>query len=891
MATEYIYKFRLGGFWSGDIDFGQLIIDNPTVPLLGGKDPSSVDDFQAYVEGPVAQGGLETPIDTETNGIRNIVIDFEKKTDIKEFRQYYAPVNNTNNEMVKWDGSLQDLVSTGDTNTDTEVDFGDKTVIAGSGTFQLADIQSISSSGINIINRNIQTGEVRESVDNVIGDNVPLTDIYLHLVEDEVVQPNATVAIDNPEWAITVTKNTFVTDITLDFDAVQTNTRLSATRNGVEVWSNRLNVTTAGFIKYTLDVPLKIEDDGAAYNFILNSVDGDVTVNGEAGEPKWSWSYREFLRTAAQGLPDSSGATIGGDISVNDSSSITVSACVGFVIDDTCDPLPCAYFFQTEDQVVPVTLTSDQQYSVSVDKDSNIVLLDEPTGPSIQYRDYARLGFVEVSGGAVTDADNAKVVTHQQTAQFIDLLISLGVIRRSGLALTPNAGGNLSVDTSAGEVIWRGGGEKVGSRLANNLPVNARVSATMIPLIGSTGVTGTPTTSVTPDLWDNAGTLDTVSNNDWTVQHFYQAPVANGGLFVAYGQAVYNTLDDARLAADEESINLVALFRDQTLLLGRLIVRGAATDLTDPADAQFLPGAKFGSGLSGGAAGVGTGGGDVLGAASSNDGEIATASGTTGKIIKFDSGIRALNGELSSLSGDLRLRPNGTGCVTVVGDTERGELCLDTTNPNFSQIITFKDDSVDSAKLENEAITNIIRLTGPDNVGLHIDKSNGKIGLGGSSTQSGDYALTVDSVGALKPPFQNQAQIDALTVIDGSIVYNTDREELQLKNDGSFKDIITTATKTTANISGTYQLSFKKQTTILKLTMTDDTSFVFTDAKVGSGIVIELGGNFTPTFPSTFNELVDSLPYDGTQVNLVYIICMDDSSGSEVFDYRITRRL
>jgi len=93
MATKYLYKYRSSNAWSADIDFGQLIIDNPTNPLLGGKNAQSIDDFQAYVEG-APPDGLGDPIDTDANGIRHIVIDFEKREDISVFNQFSPAPNN-----------------------------------------------------------------------------------------------------------------------------------------------------------------------------------------------------------------------------------------------------------------------------------------------------------------------------------------------------------------------------------------------------------------------------------------------------------------------------------------------------------------------------------------------------------------------------------------------------------------------------------------------------------------------------------------------------------------------------------------------------------------------------------------------------------------------------
>ena len=60
MATQYKYRYSESGIWVSEVDFGQLIIDATTNPLLLNKNPQNINDFVAYVEGATPNGLGET---------------------------------------------------------------------------------------------------------------------------------------------------------------------------------------------------------------------------------------------------------------------------------------------------------------------------------------------------------------------------------------------------------------------------------------------------------------------------------------------------------------------------------------------------------------------------------------------------------------------------------------------------------------------------------------------------------------------------------------------------------------------------------------------------------------------------------------------------------------
>ncbi len=73
MPTIYKYRYRSSNTWSAEIDFGQLILDNPSNPLLGGKNRGSSADFLAYAEGS-QPNGLGVTVDEGGSGAFHYVV-------------------------------------------------------------------------------------------------------------------------------------------------------------------------------------------------------------------------------------------------------------------------------------------------------------------------------------------------------------------------------------------------------------------------------------------------------------------------------------------------------------------------------------------------------------------------------------------------------------------------------------------------------------------------------------------------------------------------------------------------------------------------------------------------------------------------------------------------
>jgi hypothetical protein len=399
-------------------------------------------------------------------------------------------------------------------------------------------------------------------------------------------------------------------------------------------------------------VSAEINDEG---HLILTLKNGDQIDAGELPKADGDMLKSTYDKDSS-GIVDtveaiSTGVVRGFDISQTGAAEITMQPGHGVIIDDTAPDSNIAYHIDRATPTVQtVDISTDGVFSIQVDMNGDFVFFSDGEEPSTVYRDYLQVGFYEVINGVMTRAESSRVNINQPYSQFLDFLFALGPTRIEGIALQPN-GDNLSVNVTGGKMIWRGGGDKVGSRLQNNLPIESRVVAELLPLQGTNGNIGEPTTVIDPTVYDLNGVLTTVPQNDWQIIYFYQVPVASGGLFYMYGQETFHNLADLLAVEGNEEIQLPNIFAKESLLVGRIAVKKNCLALNDDTTTvKFLSGAKFGSGLAGGGSGGSGGGGDVLGAASSEVNEVLISADESGKALKT-SGVTVAGEQLFNSSG------------------------------------------------------------------------------------------------------------------------------------------------------------------------------------------------------------------------------------------------
>ena len=179
-------------------------------------------------------------------------------------------------------------------------------------------------------------------------------------------------------------------------------------------------------------------------------------------------------------------------------------------------------------------------------------------------------------------------------------------------------GANLNLDLVGGRVFLIGSNFRTNTKTPDELSISsgsavefARVYRSALPETDIIVETG-DATDIDPDYYDDhSGTLQTVANNDWSVQVIYI--VVDGSFLVAYGQETFNT----QTLAEQAVINGTLVYDElkQLQLQVRrmfLVVKQGATNLSDPTQAAFFTDGAFrGAGVStsGGISGITTPGG------------------------------------------------------------------------------------------------------------------------------------------------------------------------------------------------------------------------------------------------------------------------------------------
>lgn len=215
------------------------------------------------------------------------------------------------NEMVKSNADGTAIVGTGDTNTDTEVNFGVKNLItqgivgAGSGTFRLGDAHDDSSAGEN----KVTTNRVSNIAFNPVWVNQEAnkaTSRFTVGVEQELTQePSKADVLVNPSWISNPIVDWRVVKLTFEAETTQTNCVFSVFKNGQDFYSSKLDTLTADVEQ---EISLKVKSaDGSSrapvdafavdtYTVSVTSSDGDVRLKGSLanGLPFFKVGYFEF---------------------------------------------------------------------------------------------------------------------------------------------------------------------------------------------------------------------------------------------------------------------------------------------------------------------------------------------------------------------------------------------------------------------------------------------------------------------------------------------------------------------------------------------------------------------------------------------------------------------
>jgi len=332
---------------------------------------------------------------------------------------------------------------------------------------------------------------------------------------------------------------------------------------------------------------------GAADESIEGNWTFDNPVVGALPTASNHLGTKEYIDTSNEAV-QATGLQWGGVITVNvDPAKIDISAGEATILDEADPENPVYTQISWTAQVGLSTLDANATNFFYFDVSSGNTVEQTLTFPTREGRStIIGIGTASYASGVLTAFQQDRDFTRQYTMQMRAISEAIGLVKLSGLVVSAN-GANLMVDRSAGTIFSYGSNGEPTPH-SKNFTLN---TATEFLLINQTSSSIITTQDIDPDQWDNGGTLTSVPNNLYTVQHIFLFP--GGTEVIQYGQATYSSEDEA-LQAIGTFVFVTAPQLQFALRLGYLIVQEGETDLTN---ASFVQANKFGS-IGGGVSGT-----------------------------------------------------------------------------------------------------------------------------------------------------------------------------------------------------------------------------------------------------------------------------------------------
>jgi len=299
---------------------------------------------------------------------------------------------------------------------------------------------------------------------------------------------------------------------------------------------------------------------------------------------------------------NSTGIKTGGVLSIGTggagvATTFTIASGVGMVVDNTTIPATLVNVSWSAKTNVAVTNIATQVLTfVAIDSSGNVIQQATDFN-STDHRQYIVIGTViHTNLTTVTAVNQGHHLAISPQSQLNDLLQSLAGFNISGNLFSAN-GTNLNLNKTAGE-IFKQGANYATSANNPNIATTTSLTAATFRYNNQTGNASGILSAIDPDNYDLAGVTTAVPANKFTVQRIFLFP--SNLLAVQRGQAVYNSLAEAKAAIQTESFLVNSSIIPNGILRAFLVVRQGTTALNSATNAFFLEAHKFG-----GTAGVG----------------------------------------------------------------------------------------------------------------------------------------------------------------------------------------------------------------------------------------------------------------------------------------------
>lgn len=381
---------------------------------------------------------------------------------------------------------------------------------------------------------------------------------------------------------------------------------------------------------------------------------------------------------------------------------------------------------------IALTYRTTHQFSYIYIDENGALQQQNSSFTDAEYQNKIIIGVIcHINLSTINLVSNKQNIAYGDSHRIYELANSFGPIKRSGLSISAYST-NLRVSRAAGSVFSIGCNYESNQFDADSPNISAANPALLCRVYrnGSGGFvfdvnSGSYYTDIDPNKYDDgSGTLQTVNNNQWSIQRLYFFPNNPNDIINYYGHAIYNSSNDAIAAIATESFSEATITLENAVFLGYLVLRGGTTNLSLNSDALFFQSGAFRN------VGAITGGGSGSSVNNLDDlNDVQISSPTGGQILSYDS---------------------------TTSFWKNRSYILDANNNELIKFPSTVASAVNELTISNAATTGSpsISATGDDtNIGLNLISKgtglvqiNGKaISLANSFTTSGNFALTFNT--------------------------------------------------------------------------------------------------------------------------------------------------
>ena len=284
-------------------------------------------------------------------------------------------------------------------------------------------------------------------------------------------------------------------------------------------------------------------------------------------------------------LGSSTGITSGGVLSIASATEFNISAGEGIIYSISGNIV-------TENKVVwsafnniaPTYLITNIVTHVFINGSGNVVQQSTLPTPE-QFRTLIYVGrILHLNQTTINGVINSHIPAYQPMLHTIDLARSIGIINSEGNIFTPN-GANLSLDKSFGVIFSLGNNY---SNFPNNPNFSEIAQESLVDFTYrfQNGTNLSSTTVINPAIYDLNGVSTPVPSDKFTTQRIFLYP--SGGVRIQPGQALYDTMAEAKAAVGTEPFVTEENNAIDASLRAVLIVKGNATDLSNSTQAAII---------------------------------------------------------------------------------------------------------------------------------------------------------------------------------------------------------------------------------------------------------------------------------------------------------------